>query len=412
MRVGDASHRAAQTGAILDACTRLGFVAAGVARAEPSRWEREFRQWLAAGKHGSMAYLSENVEQRLDIRRMMRGAASVVMVADRYATRSDGPDPDPPPGFGRVARYARGRDYHVAIKKRLRKLLNRLHREFPGHMFRPFIDLLPMLEREHAHRAGLGWTGKNTMLIHPRLGSYLLLGGFVTTLELEPTPEADRVPDHCGTCSRCIDACPTRAITAYSVDASRCISYLTIERRGLIEIEVHAAIGDRVFGCDVCQEVCPHNSLRTETMLASTPESDAVLDAYRSRFPKLDLLKVLGWSEAEERAAHEGSALKRAFLDGLKRNALIVMTNQLLSSAPTGDARTSENIRRLISAAAVDPVVSDTVRATAAQCLARLDALEKHETKPANIPVRGPASSTISNAHVLPDPDSSTLPGA
>src|SRR5262249_20142541 len=140
-----------------------------------------------------------------------------------------------------------------------------LRERFPAEQFRAFVDTAPVMEREHAARAGLGWIGKHTLIIHPRLGSYMLLGGVLTTMDI-PAPAAQRrVTDHCGTCTRCIDACPTAAITPYSVDATRCISYLTIEHRGEIDPALHEGIGDWLFGCDVCQEVCPHNGGRDQT---------------------------------------------------------------------------------------------------------------------------------------------------
>ncbi|RMH11536.1 MAG: tRNA epoxyqueuosine(34) reductase QueG, partial [Planctomycetota bacterium] len=230
--------------------------------AEPSRQGDALRRWLKRGEHGSMAYMARYTDVRTDVRLLLEGARSVVMVADLYATRGAAPD-ESRSGFGRVARYARGRDYHKVIKKRLHQLSDELAGQYPGHRFRTFVDTAPVLERELAARCGIGWQGKHTLTIHPQLGSYLLLGGIVTTLELEPPPEQPKAVDHCGTCTRCIDACPTQAIRPYHVDARKCISYLTIEHRGTIDPEFHEPMGDWIFGCDVCQEVCPHNSARS-----------------------------------------------------------------------------------------------------------------------------------------------------
>jgi epoxyqueuosine reductase len=309
-------------------CHNLGFATAGISDAAPSRYADEMRHWLEAGKHGSMDYLARNVEARLDPTRLLPGARSVIMVADLYASREDNQDPPLPPGHGRIARYARGRDYHVVIKKRLHALADALRARFPDAGFRAFVDTAPILEREYAARAGLGWIGRHTLLIHPRLGSYMLLGGLLTTLELVPPAEQEVVTDHCGTCTRCIDACPTRAITDRSVDASRCISYLTIERRAPISSEFHGSIGSWLYGCDICQEVCPHNSPSAgRSADAAGPGAPPVLSDYAPRNDSFDLLEVLGWTEADRARAFQGRALKRATLDMVKRTAAIVLAN-------------------------------------------------------------------------------------
>jgi epoxyqueuosine reductase len=213
------------------------------------------------------------------------------------------------------------------MKRRLYALCDELRERFAGETFRAFVDTAPVMEREHAVRAGLGWFGKHTLLIHPRRGSYLLLGGIVTTLGLD-SPRSQRVEaDHCGTCTRCIEACPTDAITPYSVDASRCISELTIERRGMIPGEFHEAIGEWLFGCDICQEVCPHNSAPGGG--AGRVPVGRAHAAYGPKRDSFDLLEVLGWTEADRRAAFAGSALKRAKLGMIRRNALIVAGNVL-----------------------------------------------------------------------------------
>lgn len=266
-----------------------------------------------------MAYMAEHFDVRIDVRRMLEGARSVVMVADQYALRSGGPEPSRP-GFGRVARYARGDDYHRVMKKRLHALCDELSGMFPQERFRVFVDTAPVLERELAARCGIGWQGKHTLIINPMLGSYLLLGGFATSLELAPPPEQRLIADHCGTCTRCIDACPTGAIRPYSVSARRCISYLTIEHRGEIEPEFFAPMGDWIFGCDVCQEVCPHNSPR------SGPRG-SLYPAYAEKRTGFDLLEVLGWTEDDRREAFKGSSMKRAKLEMIRRNAAIAAGN-------------------------------------------------------------------------------------
>lgn len=309
---------------ILQRCDDLGFALSGVCDASPTEHADALRDWLDAGKHGSMGYMGEHAGVRQDPSLVLEGARSAVMVGDLYASRDANTDTALEPGQGRIARYARGRDYHRVLKDRLITLADGLRAEFPGAGFRVFTDTAPVMERELAARAGLGWTGKHTLTIHPRAGSYFLLGGILTTLELTP-PATQRVePDHCGTCTRCVDACPTGAITPYSVDARRCVSYLTIERREAIEPGLFAGIGPWVYGCDVCQEVCPHNSPRDDAPMGRAPNP-----AYRSERDRFDLLEVLGWDEDARRRAFTASAMKRARLDMMKRNAVIVAGNAL-----------------------------------------------------------------------------------
>lgn len=317
-------------------CRELGFALAGICEARPTDRRDELVAWLDEGKHGSMSWLANNVDERADASRLLDGARSIIMVADLYAL---GPDTAPlPPGHGRIARYARGEDYHGVIKKRLHALCDGLRAAHPGAEFRAFVDTAPVLEREHALRAGLGWIGKHTLLINPALGSWMLLGGILTTLDLAPPVIQRAIEDHCGTCTRCIDACPTKAITPYGVDARRCISYLTIEHREAIPEEFHTAIGDNLFGCDICQEVCPHNRERewgvgsgewgkTGSTNRECEGGAGIHPAYAPRHNSLNLLEVLGWTEEDRRAALARSSMKRAKLDMWKRNALIVAGN-------------------------------------------------------------------------------------
>lgn len=306
------------------ATERFGFSLAGVCAAERTAHEQAFRDWLAVGKHGEMRYLADHADVRIDPELFLPGIKSFIMLADQYATRND-ERAALPRGQGRIARYAQGRDYHTEMKKRLHALCDELRAQHPQHRFRAFVDTAPVLEREHALRAGLGWIGKHTLLIHPERGSWLLLGGIATTLELvrtdEDTPEP--IPDHCGSCTRCIDACPTDAITPYSVDATCCISYLTIEHRSAIPAELAPHLGEWLFGCDICQEVCPHNSPRGDAVDIGTPHP-----AYASVRTSFDLLDVLGWTEADRRNALKGSAMKRAKLDMWQRNAWIALESR------------------------------------------------------------------------------------
>ncbi|MEX0887598.1 MAG: QueG-associated DUF1730 domain-containing protein, partial [Phycisphaeraceae bacterium] len=328
-------------------------------------------------------------------------------------------------GRGRFARYGWGDDYHKVMKKRLHALADALRQRWPEAVCKCTVDTAPILEREHAARAGLGWVGKHTLLIHPRLGSYMLLGAIVTTLEIEPTrrvrcadlPESDTAAytaspgadgagagaeasrsaqrtlrtlpplpgaDHCGTCTRCIDACPTQCIEnpaetgRRSVDATRCISYLTLEHRGPIEASLHEAMGDWVAGCDVCQEVCPFNVRHegTEGKVERRNVPDVMHPRYAPR-PALvagvPLIEMLGWTEEDRRAAFQSSAFKRIKLDMLKRNALIAAGNALREREDAAlREREDAALRERVAALAADEGEAELVRETARQVLAGL----------------------------------------
>jgi epoxyqueuosine reductase len=291
----------------------LGFDLVGVAPAGPSPYRDYFRQWLDAGAAGEMRYLHGRFDERTDPGAYLSGARAVVCVALNYHVALE----PPTAGQGRVARYALGDDYHELIKTRLYALADWLREQYHEARTRAAVDTAPVMEKELAARAGVGWVGKNTCLIHPTVGSWLLLGEVLTTLPLAPDAPA---ADHCGSCTRCIDACPTGAITApYQLDARKCISYLTIEHRGDVAPELRAQIGDWLYGCDVCQDVCPHNR--------RIPESTD--PALRPRFPAggLNVDDVLNWTDEQYRTALRGSAMKRVKLPILKRNAEIVAEN-------------------------------------------------------------------------------------
>ena len=352
--------------AIVARAREMGFALAGITGAEPSEFPRELAAWLGNGKHAGMGWLAENTELRLDPRAMVPGATSVLLVADVYAHAAGDA---PPGGSGRVAKYARGDDYHRVMKAKLHELADELRESHPDHQFRAFVDTAPVLEREHASRAGLGWTGKHTLLINPDFGSYFALGGIITTLPLSiPEEQIARwlpvrgTPEtgHCGTCTRCIDACPTDAITPWSVDASRCISYLTIEHREPIDESFWAAIGDNLYGCDICQDVCPHNA---------EPSVAPIRSEYTPRHNSFDLLGVLGWTEDDRRAAFTRSAMKRAKLPMMKRNAIICATNAIAQ-----DPTASDGLRERIGALASDAHEKSIVRETARAALGILGA--------------------------------------
>jgi epoxyqueuosine reductase len=325
-------------------CQECGFAATGFAPNQPSRWGEYFRTWIAAGKHGEMDYLERDLELRDEPGKVYHRTRSFMVVADLYSPRGSvvpnrlGETPRP---HARVARYAQGRNYHEEMKKRLHALSDRLRAEFPGCGFRTCVDTVPIFERELAVLAGLGWQARNTMLIHPKLGSYMLLGVVATSFELPPLPEQEIVTDHCGTCTRCIDACPTQAITPYKVDASRCISYLTIEHRDLIDPAFHEAMGDWMYGCDICQEVCPHNSART---LPSPP----IQLGYTPRTQWFDVLEVLAWTAMDRQVALKASSMKRANLEMFRRNAAIAAGNALRQRPDPG-------LRAALEAQRTDP---------------------------------------------------------
>lgn len=362
--------------AIIDACLAQGFARAGIAPASPSAWGEQFRAWLASGGHAEMAYMHERVEQRLDVTRLLPGARAVIMVADQYAPRGDARSDAPADGeqiLGVIARYARGRDYHRVIKDRLHQLADRLRALHPEARFRSFVDTGPVLEREQALRAGLGadaqgrhamFLGKHTLAIDPRLGSYLLLGGIATTLDVcSPGPTLPSGPgvqdDRCGTCTRCIDACPTGAISPNRVDASRCVSYLTLEHASLVDPKLHAGIGDRLLGCDVCQDVCPYNVAPLDP---AHDEHERVHPAYRDGAvrARVSVREVLDWTEDDRRRVLSASAGKRATLDMLRRTAVIIAGNAL-RERPDSDLR--ERLGNIASDSSESPVVRETARA-------------------------------------------------
>jgi epoxyqueuosine reductase len=306
------------------AARELGFDAVGIAPAEPPPHADFLREWLARGYAGEMAWLARRAEEREDPRRVLAGAQSIVAVAVVYGDESPSGDENREGAVGKVARYAGGADYHDVLGKRLRALARAVEALAPGTRTRSYVDTGPVLERPVAARAGLGWIGKNTLLIHPRLGSYLFLGVVLTDLALAPDlPE----PDHCGSCRACLDACPTGAFPApYVLDATRCLSYTTIELRGAIPEPLREPQADWVFGCDVCQEVCPWNTRARR----SVPEDGAglrgelaVREAWRA--PALAALleqDASAWAEAAR-----GTALRRAKRRGWLRNALVAAGN-------------------------------------------------------------------------------------
>lgn len=306
--------------AIRDAALSLGFVRVGFCPIEPlDDARRALAAWLEAGHHGEMAYMA--APARDDARALLPGAKSIIVVAMAYG----GGRAEPAragallPLTGLVARYARGTDYHEVLKTRLRSLADRCA-ELCGRpiLARPCVDTAPLLEREAARRAGLGFVAKNTMLIAPGVGSHVLLGELLTDIEL--TPGAPAKPA-CGACRACLDACPTRAfVDAYTLDARRCISYLTIELSGPIPRDLRPLVGRWVFGCDVCQDVCPFNHSRK-------PQSGDPDLHPRRELTEPELAGLLEITSAAHRRLVKGSALKRVSRPRLQRNAAVALGN-------------------------------------------------------------------------------------
>lgn len=302
----------------------LGFACAGIANTHPSNHAESLHDWLSGGMHGTMAWMENYTELRTDPGKLIERAQSILVVGDVYASRDDFEDARVEIGKGKIARYARGKDYHKLMKKRLMTLADELRDEHPEALFKVFVDTAPVPERELAQRAGIGWVGKHTLIINPKLGSYMFIGGIVMSLDAAAPAAQTPITDHCGSCTACIDACPTDAITDHQVDARKCISYLTIEHRGVIDSKLQSQMGDWIYGCDICQEVCPHNSQKPSEQLA-----ESTFEGYLSDRESFDLLDVLGWDDAARQSAFISSAMKRAKLDMMRRNAVIVAMNQI-----------------------------------------------------------------------------------
>jgi epoxyqueuosine reductase len=285
----------------------LGFDLAGITPATPPAHVADYQRWLADGYHGEMGYMARRAEDRTDPTRLLAGAKSIIVVAMNYQAGT------PHPGQPRLARYAWGtRDYHDLIGGKLSQLSECIREQ--GGEAKWYVDTGPILERDLAQRAGIGFTGKHTNLISLKMGNWLFLGSILTTLELAPdTPEKP----HCGSCRRCIDVCPTNAIVApYRLDARLCISYLTIELKGSIPEPLRPLIGDHLFGCDDCLEVCPWNRFARESPVAD----------FRPR-PLPSLEEFLTWDNQQFKSFFAGTPVERLKRRGFLRNVCVVLGN-------------------------------------------------------------------------------------
>jgi len=298
----------------------LGFSGVGIASAAPlPHHRRQLRRFLAEGRHGGMTYLAQEPERREDPSRLLPGAKSVISLAVPYYQGDHGTPPADP--AGRVARYAWGQDYHRPLETRLAALKEFILGHAPGAAVRCAVDHAPLLERAYAQQAGVGFIGKHTLLITPNHGSWVLLAELVTDLELEVDEPGFT---QCGTCMRCLEACPTGALTGpFTLDATRCIAYLTIEDKGDTPFALRTGVGDWVFGCDVCQEVCPYNNDATPTPLFPELTRDAGEGPWLSLE---DASQPRSLSAFDRRFA--ARPLQRAGRKGLRRNAQVVRANQ------------------------------------------------------------------------------------
>lgn len=297
---------------IVQEAEKLGFARIGFARASSlDQSAHNLSKWLDLGYHGEMSYMENHFDLRTDPRNLVPNAKTVIVLSFNYATKETQTDENAP----KIAKYAFGKDYHKVLKKKLKKLFSFVQEVCNGCQGRYFTDSAPILERDWAELAGLGWKGKNTLLIHPQAGSYFFLAEIIVDAEL---PYDSPMKDYCGSCRKCIDACPTGAINekGYLLDARRCISYLTIELRNNIPEEFKDSMENWVFGCDICQDVCPWNRF-------STPHVEPDF------FPKQELLTLNAndWFDLKEEKFNdlfESSAVKRTGYNGLTRNLLFL----------------------------------------------------------------------------------------
>ena len=323
---------------------RLGFVACGFARADATPGAGlDLKRWLAAGHHGTMGWMEERADQRVSPLALWPEARSAIALGMSYAPAGDPLALAAEPGLGRISAYAQGGDYHKTVKKGLKALARFIVAQAPSEL-KVFVDTAPVMEKPLSAAAGIGWQGKHTNLLSREHGSWLFLGIILTSLELEPDAPAT---EHCGSCTRCLDACPTQAFDgAHRIDARRCISYLTIEHKGPIPPEFRKAMGNRIYGCDDCLAVCPWNRFA---------EAAAANRAFlpRAELTAPHLGDLLALDEASFRAMFAGSPIKRIGRNRMIRNCLVAAGN-------SGDPRLIDDVRRHLGDP--DPVVAEAAR--------------------------------------------------
>jgi epoxyqueuosine reductase len=334
-----AANPTALTAALKAEAERLGFALAGACPAATPTGIHRFHQWLAAGYAGEMDYLPRREAAYEHPRHVLDGARSLLVLAMNY--RTDEPRPVEP-GQGRVSRYAWGDDYHDLVHARLHALTDFLRRQAPGAAVRGVVDSAPLLEREFAQLAGLGWIGKNTLLLNKRLGSWFFLAALVTDAALDY--DEPHATDHCGACRACLDACPTQAFVApYVLDSRRCISYLSIELRSSVPVELRPGMGDWLLGCDVCQDVCPWNH--------RAPASDEATFEPAPGGNPLDLGALFELDDAEFRRRFRHTPLWRPKRRGILRNAAIILGNQRAVAALPALVRGLSDVEPLVRGA-------------------------------------------------------------
>jgi epoxyqueuosine reductase len=325
---------------LMSLAREIGFDSCRIAACGEPAHAVQFREWLREGAHGEMNYMGRGEEKRCDPEKVLPGARSIVVLALNYFQGEQVQWPEAA-ATGKIARYAWGDDYHEVIGAKLDEVDDFL-RGFGGQQ-KSYVDTGPILERDHAAQAGIGWHGKNTMLIDEQLGTWFFLAEILTTLELPPD---QAVPDRCGTCDRCIKACPTGAITApHRLDARRCISYLTIELKGSIPLELRPLIGDRIFGCDDCLDVCPWNRF--------AQVSHETAFSARQSTTGMSLREYLELTDVEFRALFKSSPIKRIKRRGFLRNVCVALGN-------AGDASDIPALER--AAADPEPLIAEHAR--------------------------------------------------
>ena len=320
----------------------LGFQALGFTGIDLAQHRDYLAKWLKAGYHGEMEWMASHGQKRSHPDALVPGTCTVITARMDYLP--PGEDPEAvlaSSDKAYISRYALGRDYHKLVRGRLAKLAKRIEAQLGGGQYRAFVDSAPVLERALAENAGLGWIGKNTMLLNDKAGSWFFLGEIYTDIPLPPDPPQDT--EHCGSCRACLDVCPTKAFTApWVLDARKCISYLTIEFDGVIPESLRPAMGNRIYGCDDCQLVCPWNKFAQQT-----GEPDF---APRHGLDAIDLLECFSWDEPTFLSRTEGSAIRRIGFEQWRRNVAIAL----------GNAETTDAIRAALQAALEDP--SELVR--------------------------------------------------